>query len=253
MHNCLYCYATYIPRFYEVRTKKKLLTRLEKEVKALPNNALISMSNSSDPYPKIEKEFELTRNSIKILSNARMRLLIITKSDMVKRDIDLLSEMKSAVSITITTFKKADVIETNAPHPTKRLRALKKLKKEDIPVILRLDPIIPFINDVEIESIIKKCRFVDHIVTSTLKLRRDSYSKISHAFPELKEIFYTLYFKKGEKIGNSWYLPIDIRKELLNKVAEKCEEFEISYGFCREGLSFKAKSCDGSHLTERAV
>ncbi len=252
-HKCIYCYSTYIPRFYNARPKKNLIARLKRELRGIKEKTLISMSNSSDPYPPMEKEYELTRKAIDLFSKRNLKLLILTKSDIVVRDIDLLRNMSSAVSITITTFDNeiAEKIEPFAPNPMKRLKALKKLRNSGIPVILRLDPIIPFINDEGIEEVLERANFVDHVVSSTLKLRFDSFSRLSKAFPELKGKFKELYFNRGTKMGNSWYLERKIRENLLSRVAKACEELNLSYAFCREGMKFKARSCDGSHLLKR--
>ncbi len=249
-HRCLYCYSTYIPNFYNARPKKRLIERLKREVRGVKEKTLISMSNSSDPYPPIEREMELTRKSIELFSKKNLRLLVLTKSDIVLRDVDLLRNMRSAVSITVTTLDNeiAEKIEPFAPKPMKRVRALKKLKDKGVAVILRFDPVMPYINDEEIERVIEELSFVDHVVSSTLKLRPDSFSRLSNAFPELKEKLRYLYFKSGEKIGNSFYLDAKLRKKILSRVAEICEKLNLSYAFCREGFRFKAESCDGSHL-----
>ncbi|WP_457591512.1 radical SAM protein [Geoglobus sp.] len=249
-HRCRYCYSTYIPNFFSARPKQMLLVRLERELKSLPENALISMSNSSDPYPPMERELELTRNALRLIAERNLRLLVITKSDIVVRDADILSGMRAAVSVTVTTLDRdlASRIETNAPEPERRIVALKELKRAGIPVILRLDPIMPGINEDHVEDVLEKARFVDHVVSSTLKLRGDSYRRVAKAFPDLREMLRELYFRQGERVGGSWHLRKGIRVKLLSRVAEKCEELGISYAFCREGFPFKAGSCDGSHL-----
>ncbi|RLI87051.1 MAG: radical SAM protein [Archaeoglobales archaeon] len=248
MHGCLYCYATYIPRFYSVRLKKRLLTRLEKDLKRLDLKKPISMSNSSDPYPPIEKKHGITRKCIELMRDYGVKLLVVTKSDIVARDADILSEMKCCVSVTVTGFKFARILEPNAPPPEKRIEAMRELKNAGIPVVLRLDPILPFINEDEVEEVLEKCNFVDHVVTSTLKLRGDSFRRIVSAIPWLEERYRNLYFKFGKKVQNSWYLAKNLRLKILRKVEEKCNEMGISCAFCREGFPFKAKSCDGQHL-----
>jgi DNA repair photolyase len=249
VHGCLYCYATYIPNFSQLRMKKRLLLRLEKDLRKLPSKALISMSNSSDPYPPVEHKHRITRECLSVMGKYDVKLLVVTKSDMVARDADLLSKMKSAVSITITTLsKKAAALEPGAPIPQRRIEALKELKDAGIPVILRVDPILPFLTEADALRVVEACSFVEHVVTSTLKLRRDSFMKITAAFPELKEKYRRLYFEKGEKIKNSWYLPAEIRREMLERIKEKCREMGISCAFCREGFGFRSESCDGSHL-----
>ena len=251
-HRCLYCYSTYIPNFFRARAKEMLLTRLERELREVLPGTLVSMSNSSDPYPRMEEKLELTRKSLQMFKEKGLRVLVITKSDLVVRDLDILKDMQSAVAITITTLDEslAEKIEPFAPKPKNRLKALKKVKEIGVPAILRLDPVIPFLNE-NVEEVLEEAKFVGHVVSSTLKLRADSYSRLSKAFPELKEKLRELYFRRGEKIGGSWYLKKEVRLKLLSRVAEKCEELGMSYAFCREGFKFKAKSCDGSHLTLR--
>ena len=249
-HRCVYCYSTYIPNFYTLRLKKNLLRRVERDLSKIPEKSLVSMSNSSDPYPPVEKKLRLTRKILELVKEQRkeQRIMIVTKSDLVTSDIDLLSELNAAVSISITTLdkEKASKLEPNAPEPGKRIKALKKLHSEGIPCVLRLDPIIPEKTEDEIEEIIEKCSFVSHVVSSTLKLRFDSLKRMIKTFPELK--YYRKLYMKGEKIQNSFYLPKSYRLEVLERVKDACERYGISYAFCREGVPFKAKSCDGSHL-----
>jgi DNA repair photolyase len=205
------------------------------------------MSNSSDPYPPAEKSLEITRRCLEIMKDYDIRLLIVTKSDIVARDVDLLSEMRCAVSITITCLSDeiASRIEPNAPKPGRRVEALRKLKDAGIPVILRLDPVIPFLTEEKALKVLEACDFVDHVVTSTLKLRRDILARFARIFPELAERYRRIY---TERVGGYYYMPKDMRLKLLNSIAERCEELGISYAFCREGFKFKAGSCDGSHL-----
>ncbi len=247
-HGCLYCYATYIPNFHQLRLKKDLLKRLDRDLQKLRmEKPLISMSNSSDPYPPAEKEHKVTRGCLKLMREYDVKLLVVTKSDIVARDIDLLSDMNCAVSITVTSTSK-NPLEPNAPPPEERMAALKKLHERGIPAILRLDPIFPLITENEALEVLEQCDFVDHVVTSTLKLRGDSFKKVVSAYPQLEGRYRDLYFKKGEKMQNSWYLPAGIREGMLKKVADKCGELGISCAYCREGFGFNAGSCDGSHL-----
>lgn len=241
-HRCDYCYATYIPRFWELREKKDLLRNLKKDLEELEGNEVISMSNSSDPYPPVEKEREITRECLKLFREFGVKLLIVTKSDLVLRDLDLLSEMDVVVSMTVTG---CDQLEKFAPPTEKRIVAFKKVA-ESLPAVLRFDPVIPFLNETRLD-LIETCE-PEHVVTSSLKLRRDSFRRIANSFPWLAEKLYRLYFKEGEKIGSYWYLKKDLRLKMLKKVEEYCNSIGISCAFCREGLEFKAKSCDGKHL-----
>jgi len=244
-HNCIYCYATYIPKFHQLRLKKLLFKRLEKDLDNLPSNSLISMSNSSDPYPPNERYLNITRRCLEIMREYDIRLLIVTKGNIVIRDIDILSEMHCAISITITCLSDlAKRLEPGAPDPKDRIYALKYIKEHGIPVILRLDPIIPFLTERDAIKVLEKCDFVDHVVTSTLKLKKNILNRFA-IFPELVNKFKKIY---REKIGSYLYLPKDYRFKLLEPIKDACEELGISLSFCREGFKFNAKSCDGSHL-----
>jgi len=153
-HGCLYCYASsYIPRFFEVRVKKDLIKQLNKEISKIRENKYVAIANSNDPYQPIEEKLKLTREALKIFSSHNFKIMIVTKSNLVTRDLDVLKKSRVAVSITITTLdeNKSKRLEPNAPSPQKRLEAIEVLSKSGIPTIARIDPIIPFINDGEID------------------------------------------------------------------------------------------------------
>jgi DNA repair photolyase len=257
-HACLYCYITsFIPRAFECRPKKNLLARVERDLMKVDENLVISMSNSSDPYPPIEEKIGLTRSCLKLFAERGSLIQVITKSDIVVRDADLLSKMKSVVSFTITTLDKnlSSKLEPCAPEPERRLRAMKELSKAGVPVTLRLDPVIPFLNDSHIEEIVKAASSSGavHVTSSTFKPRNDSWRRMRSAFPEICSRIYDLYFKMGMRHHNSWYLPKEFRRELMEKVKRACEENGLTFSTCREGLEGlnTSKTCDGSHLIER--
>lgn len=245
-HACIYCYITsYIPNAFKARLKKNLFKRLRKEVDKV--DTFISMANSSDAYTPEEKKFKVTRKCLEFFKEKNVPVLIITKSDLVARDVDILKDMKASVSITITTLdeRKAKIIEPNAPSPAKRIKALEILNEENIPCSVRLDPIIPGINDDEIEEIVSAVSpYVKHVVSSTLKPRIDSMKRLRKIIEKIIDIDSF----KWERIGNSFYLPKKIRFEFLKRVENACIKHGLSFATCREGYKFKAKSCDGSHL-----
>ncbi|MGB9892401.1 SPL family radical SAM protein [Thermodesulfovibrio yellowstonii] len=253
VHGCLYCYASsYIKNFFHLRGKPKLIESLKREIKKIPKNSLISLCNTSDPYPPVEFNKKITRKCLEIFKDNDMKVLIITKSDIVLRDIDLLKEMPSCVTITITTFKHYKKLEPYAPAPIQRFKALEELGKKGIPIGIRLDPIIPMLNEEEIEAILKAAKDsgVKHVIASTFKPRWDSWQRISQAFPDIAEKIQKLYFKDGAKISNSWYLAKPLRKDLILKVKQTCAALSLTFSSCREGFPElnNSPSCDGSHL-----
>ncbi len=208
------------------------------------------MSNSSDPYPPMERRYELTRSVLKILQRHQHPVLITTKSDLVVRDIDILKTMKSAVMLTITTTLPIyKIIEPNAPSPKKRIDAVKKLSEKGIPVGVRLDPVIPCLS-YDFEEVIKHASSAgaSHVVASTLKLRPDAWKRLSNALPTLAQKIAPLYFERGELHRSSRYLPEKIRREMLKSIKDEAERRGLTFAVCREGLFNTGVSCDGSHL-----
>lgn len=78
---------------------------------SLPKGAIISLSNSSDPYQPLEEKFSFTRIFLERLVSKPFKLLIITKSDLLLRDLDILSKLDVVISLTITSIKKASLME----------------------------------------------------------------------------------------------------------------------------------------------
>lgn len=251
-HHCLYCYASsYIPNHREVRTKKALLTTLRREVEKL-NGEILGMSSSSDPYPTVEAELGLTRQCLKIISKNNVRLQVFTKSDIVARDADLLSKIPCTVALTITTIDDdlAAVIEPNAPSPSKRMRAAEKLLSSGVPVVVRVDPVIPTLND-EPAALLKVLSDigVKHITISTYKVKADNWMRLTKAMPKIAEKLWPLYFAKGEKASANRLLPKELRYKLMKNVRDLCIQNEMQFGVCREGFSeLNTAGCDGSWL-----
>jgi DNA repair photolyase len=230
------------------RIKKNLLKTVMNEKKRLNPSLTISMSNSSDPYTPLERTHKLTRACLKILKD--FKILIVTKSDLVTRDIDLLQKMRASVSMTITTLDEALArkLEPFAPPPENRLKALQELSTKGIPVSCRVDPIIPGLND-DIRELIEELSNIGvrHVVSSTFKPRYDSWRRFATVFKKEAAILEELYFKRGSKYNNSFYLPRTLRFKLMQKVKKHCQLKGITFAACREGFPNQI-NCDGSHL-----
>jgi len=225
--------------------------RLRKEADRL-SGELLSVSNSSDPYPTLEAELKLTRHCLKILSDSRCRLQVITKSPLVTRDIDLLKKIPSAVSLTITTDSDslAKLLEPSASPSSERLKAAAALLENEVPVCVRIDPLIPYVND-EPETLVKTLASlgVKHITCSTFKVRPDAWKRFSRVFPSVAEKLRPLYFELGEWKMGYRYMPKAARLQLLNKVKVLAAKYGLRFGTCREGLEgLNTAVCDGSWL-----
>ena len=255
-HQCTYCYASsYIPNFKDCRPKKDLLATLKREAAKLCGET-ISISNSSDPYPRAEVNEGLTRRCLEILVESNCRIQIISKSNIVARDDDLLCKVPATVALTITTDddELAKVIEPFAPSPSQRLRAAQDLTKAGIPVSVRIDPIIPLVNDQPKKLIATLAVIgVKHITASTYKAKADNWMRLTSAIPQLAEKLKPLYFQQGERIGGSILLPKDKRFKILKVTRDLAEANGMKFGVCREGLvQLNTASCDGSWLMPQA-
>ncbi len=252
-HGCLYCYASsYIPRFSQCRPKTRLFKRLAAEARRLPPGSLVAISNSSDPYPPLETELRLTRGCLHILRGLDLSAQIVTKSHLVAEDAGLLAGMRSCVAMTVTSLDDgiSRRLEPEAPLPGLRLAAMKRLADEGVAVSARIDPIIPGINEEEIEDLVSAvcCAGAVHITSSTIKARPGSLKRIALAFPEETKALEIL-LEKGSRISASRYLSEDLRRVLMNRVKAAAERAGATFSSCREAMSPPAGiKCDGSHL-----
>ncbi|MDD1752460.1 MAG: radical SAM protein [Methanotrichaceae archaeon] len=252
-HGCLYCYASaYIPNFQKCRPKQNLLNRLRTDVSKIDPGTFVSMSNSSDPYPPLEDKLELTRSCLEILSKRGFRVQVVTKSDLVCRDMDLLKGMSSTVSITITTMSDdlARRLEPLAPVSSRRLKAVGLLSSQGVPVSIRVDPVIPGINDLETEDLIKAISRTGarHVISSTYKAKSDSLKRLEAEFPK-ETLVLRQMLKRGERIGGSLYLPRAVREKLIQEVKNMVLAEGLTFSTCREGWPTEpGVTCDGSHI-----
>lgn len=236
-HHCLYCYITsYIRDAFNLRVKNINFKSLENRIKKLDKSIPFSISNSSDPYPKIEEKLGITRKILKILKENDFKVSIITKSDIVIRDLDILKDMKATVSFTITTpvDELAKKIEPNAPLPSRRIYAIKEVSKYRIPVCLRIDPVIPGINDNldVIDDFLKEISpYIKMVSVSTYKAKPDNFKRLLEIFNNLKEIEF-----EEKKIRGYRYIKREKRFEILSLLKGVVKKYNLKFGICREGI-----------------
>jgi len=255
---CLYCYATAYIGVKESTPKKDFLRKLALDLRRADPRMPVSMSNSSDPYPPVEARLKLTREALRLLLAMGFKVIVVTKSDMVTRDLDLLVGSQATVSITITTLDDtlARRMEPGAPPPSRRLDAVARLADEGVPVSVRIDPIVPGLNDDPdmLASLVAEVASAGakHIVTSTYKARPDSLARLTREFPDRAQLWRRLYREEGERIHGYYYLPRSLRVKLLMPVVTEARKRGLTYATCREGLTSRAffcsPTCDGTHL-----
>jgi DNA repair photolyase len=201
----------------------------------------------------MERKLKLTREMLDLLGDYDFKILLVTKSDLVARDIDILQNLNVVVTMTITTSDSALAakLEPYAPSPKARLMAVRALVNNNINCMVRIDPIIPGINEKPVELMeMLSALGVGNITSSTFKARSDSLKRVSAALPDQCEQLERLYLENSEFINRSRYLPKEMRFEIMSGMRDLADEFGMEFAMCREGFQRlqTAGSCDGSHL-----
>jgi DNA repair photolyase len=172
-HGCIYCYArpahAYMGLSPGLDFESKLFFKpeaarlLEKEL-SKPTYAVgpIHIGGNTDPYQPQERRLRVTRQVIEVLSRFRHPFSIITKSALIARDLDLMGPMgragltRAAVSVTTLDRKLARVMEPRAATPDRRIWAIRQLSDAGVPVAVMFAPVIPGLNDHELEGVLQR-------------------------------------------------------------------------------------------------
>jgi len=187
-HGCIYCFARpthcYLGHSAGLDFETKLYAKvnaaelLERELgnpRYVPK--LIALGAVTDPYQPIEREHRITRGVLEVLDRASHPVGIVTKSALVVRDLDILSRMaerrlvKVAISVTTLDRTVARRMEPRAATPPRRLEAIRALSAAGVPVAVLVAPIIPAINDSEIERILAASREAGAVEAGYVLLR----------------------------------------------------------------------------------
>lgn len=171
-HGCIYCFARPTHAFLNLSPgldfETKLLVKpraaeiLERQI-SKPSYKVdtLAMGTNTDPYQPIEREWKVTRSVLETLSRFNHPVSIVTKSALITRDVDILADLaernlaKVAISVTTLDPRLARMMEPRASAPAKRLDAIKTLVDAGIPTAVLVAPLIPAINDHEIETIVE--------------------------------------------------------------------------------------------------
>jgi DNA repair photolyase len=170
-HGCVYCFARPTHAFlglspgldFETRLfAKPEAPRLLAEELSKPGYrpAVLAMGTNTDPYQPIERQYGITRGVLEVLAAFNHPVTIVTKSALVLRDLDILSEMAGKglanVTLSVTTLDRdlARALEPRAATPPRRLEAIRRLAEAGVPVGVLAAPMIPALNDAELEAIL---------------------------------------------------------------------------------------------------
>jgi DNA repair photolyase len=139
--------------------------------------AQLNIGSVTDAYQPAERRLKITRSVIEVLAEARHPFSVITKSSLIERDLDLIAPMAAqrlaAVYVSITTLDPdlARAMEPRATAPHRRLRAIEALAKAGVPVGVSVSPVIPFLNEPELESILSAAREAGATMAFSIVLR----------------------------------------------------------------------------------
>ncbi|MCC6918972.1 MAG: PA0069 family radical SAM protein [Alphaproteobacteria bacterium] len=172
-HGCVYCFARPTHAYLgfspglDFETRIKVKPRAAELLEAALHNPrytprTMALGTNTDPYQPLEREYRITRGVLEVLAKFNHPVGIVTKSHLVTRDIDILSAMaakglaKVAVSVTTLDATLARKMEPRASTPEKRLQAIRELKAAGIPTAVMTAPLIPALNDMELETILER-------------------------------------------------------------------------------------------------
>ena len=218
LHSCIYCFARYTHSYLDLDPSKDFETTiivkmkspqiLRKELsKPKWKKEFVILGSVCDPYQPAEKKYQLTREILKVFRQYRSPLTIATKSDLITRDIDILSEMSQemfvniVMSVSSISPKAAKKLEPRAPSTVRRLQAISKLRDAGLKVGILLMPVVPFINDSdgEIESLFEAIANAgaNFVIPGILYLQGASKNRffdfIKEEFPELESKYKQFY------------------------------------------------------------
>jgi len=242
---CKYCYARYAHEFMELRDpiqfERKIFAkhfdaaRFRDELHKIPRGETIAIGTATDPYQPAERRYRVTRAILEVFATTSgFRLGITTKSDLITRDIDLLSEIARrhylGIHMTVTTIDRdlARLIEPMAPRPDLRIAAVRKLSAAGIRASIFASPVMPLINDTDpsLDAVAKAAhragsRSFGGQVLFLKPCAREVF------LPFLEEHFPLLVRRYQERFARVAYLRGDYPEKIQNRI----HQIRRRYGF----------------------
>ncbi|WP_289078216.1 PA0069 family radical SAM protein [uncultured Thalassospira sp.] len=274
-HGCVYCFARPTHAYlglspgldFETRLfwKPDAPTLLRKQLASRTYApAPIVIGTSTDPYQPVDRDKKLTRDIIRVLADCQHPFSLITKSALVTRDIDLIAPMANlnrasvAVSVTSLDHRLSNLLEPRASAPHRRLEAIRKLSDAGIPVTVLAAPIIPGLNDMEIEKIAAACAdagasSISHIVLRLPLEIADLFEEwLSAHYPNRKDKVMSLIrqMRGGERYQSEFGNRMRGTGPVADLIAHRFALARKKYGLTGRSLDldcsgFKRPSADG--------
>lgn len=235
-HGCIYCDSRstcyHLEDFDRVRGKKEALEKLKRELRGKRSTGVIGTGAMSDPYNRFEASEQLTRGALEIIRDNQFGVAIATKSALVARDVDILSEISPViVKMTITTYDETlcRLIEPNVSAAQERFEAIRVLSDAGVFTGVLMMPILPFINDTEenITRIVETAaamgaKFVYPAFGVTLRDGNREY--LYQAFNRIDPNLTTKY---QQTFGNQYYCESPNSKQLANTFNKLVKEYGL--------------------------
>lgn len=247
-HGCIYCDSRSTRyqlshAFEDVEVKRNAPALLDAALSSMRRRCMIGTGSMSDPYMPLEEQLGLTRQCLEVIRRHGFGAAVLTKSDRILRDIELLDEInrraKCVVQLTLTTWDEAlcGIVEPHVCNTQRRVEVLAEMQKRGIPTVVWLTPILPFLNDTEenLRTILDACVRVGvkGIVCFDMGLtlregdREYYYAALDRHFPGLKRRYVETY-------GLSYELPSPRAPELMDLFRRTCAQ---------NGILYRAEDC----------
>ena len=242
-HDCKYCYAKSLLSFRKLWKPESPrvadLHKIVKTISKIPKGSVVRLGGMTDCFQPIEKEYEVTYNTIKCLNKKAIHYLIVTKSDIVAEDkyIDILDKDLAHIQITVTTTddERSKTYE-KAVVPSKRIKAIEKLYNNGFDVAIRLSPYIKDYIDLKKIADIRCSKAIVEF------LRINAF---------IKQWFDINVFDYSVRSGNYYHLPLDKKKEqikeiqtITSKVISVCEDEDVAYEYWKNNFNPREDCCN---------
>ena len=240
-HGCIYCASrrkcyNMDSGFEGIEVKVNAPELLEAALRKKRKKCMISTGSMCDPYMHIEARLACTRKCLEIIDRYGFGVALLTKSNLILRDLDILtsinSKSKCVVQLTLTTWDEdlCRILEPTVCTTRERFEVLKIMNENGIPTVVWLDPILPFINDTEenLRGILEYCvrakvyGIICFGMGMTLREgnREYFYSKLDEHFPGLRQ-------KYHRKYGYSYEVTSDNNNRLMKIFYDECRKHGI--------------------------
>ncbi len=239
--NCVYCYARWY-RSGKIAPRYKALGMFEKVAKRLNARIPFRLATLSDPLQDAEEKFGLSLKMMKVALKFEIPIVLCTKSDRVAKDPwkSVVEELGDrglvVVQVSVSSLNRTD-LEPRAPHPLKRLEALRSV---EAPKVLRLQPLIPNYSFERAEDFVSEVAdFVDLITVEPLRVERSELG-----------FYYKFWDRWSDYSFGGDVVKVDA-PDILREIRDACDRYGLGFGLCKEGLfDLETGNCCGLDMID---